>query len=206
MKGWTKFKEEFNEIFRGLTQLGYAVFFIGHDKLESIENPDGSKTQKIRPTLSNSVKTVISGMADIYGYSHQKNIGEMSVLTLRDSSGTIECGSRFHCLPDEIPMSYNNLVTAIHDAIDKEAEKTNGQFVTNERIEVVTETEYNYDALMEEFKNLVSTLMARSQTFGAKITGVVEKYLGKGKKVGETTPEQAEFIYLIISELKEMLD
>lgn len=205
-KGWTKFKEEFNEIFRGLTQLGYAVFFIGHDKLESVENPDGSKTQKIRPTLSNSVKTVISGMADIYGYSHQKNVGEMSVLTLRDSSGAIECGSRFHYLPDEIPMSYNNLVTAIHNAIDKEAEETNGQFVTNERIEVVTETEYNYDALMEEFKALVSALMARSQTFGAKITGVVEKYLGKGKKVGETTPEQAEFIYLIISELKEMLD
>ena len=205
-RGWTKFKEEFNEIFRGLTQLGYAVFFIGHDKLESVENPDGSKIQKIRPALSNSVKTVISGMADIYGYSHQKSIGEMSVLTLRDSSGTIECGSRFHCLPDEITMSYNNLVTAIHDAIDKEAEETNGRFVTNEPIEVVTETEYNYDALMEEFKALVSTLMARSQTFGTKITGIVEKYLGKGKKVGDTTPEQAEFIYLIISELKEMLD
>lgn len=205
-RGWTKFKEEFNEIFRGLTQLGYAVFFIGHDKLESVENPDGSKIQKIRPALSNSVKTVISGMADIYGYSHQKSIGEMSVLTLRDSSGTIECGSRFHYLPDEITMSYNNLVTAIHDAIDKEAEETNGRFVTNEPIEVVTETEYNYDALMEEFKALVSTLMARSQTFGTKITGIVEKYLGKGKKVGDTTPEQAEFIYLIISELKEMLD
>ena len=30
-KGWTKFKDEFNEVFRGLTQLGYAVFFIGHE-------------------------------------------------------------------------------------------------------------------------------------------------------------------------------
>ena len=69
-KGWTKFKEEFNEVFRGLTQLGYAVFFIGHDKAEIIENPDNTKTTKIRPQLSNSTKTVIAGMADIYGYAH----------------------------------------------------------------------------------------------------------------------------------------
>ena len=205
-KGWTKFKEEFNEIFRGLTQLGYAVFFIGHDKLESIENPDGSKTQKIRPTLSNSVKTVISGMADIYGYSHQKNIGEMSVLTLRDSSGTIECGSRFHYLPDEIPMSYNNLVNAIHDAIDKEAMETDGKFVTNERIEAVVDTVYNYDTLMAEFKDLAGQVMAKSQSNGPKITSIVETYLGKGKKVGETTPEQAEFIYLINADMKDLLN
>ena len=45
-KGWTKFKDEFNEIFRGLTQLGYAVFFIGHDKPETVENPDGTSHQK----------------------------------------------------------------------------------------------------------------------------------------------------------------
>ena len=205
-KGWTKFKEEFNEIFRGLTQLGYAVFFIGHDKLESVENPDGSKTQKIRPTLSNSVKTVISGMADIYGYSHQKNIGEMSVLTLRDSSGNIECGSRFHYLPDEIPMSYNNLVNAIHDAIDKEAEETDGKFVTNERIEAVVDTVYNYDTLMAEFKDLAGQVMAKSQSNGPKITSIVETYLGKGKKVGETTPEQAEFIYLINTDMKDLLN
>jgi hypothetical protein len=35
-----------------------------------------------------------------------------------------------------------------------------------------------------------------------KITSIVEKYLGKGKKVGDTTPEQAEFIYLIVSDIK----
>ena len=31
-KGWTKFKDEFNDVFHGLTQMGYAVVFIGHDK------------------------------------------------------------------------------------------------------------------------------------------------------------------------------
>ena len=33
----------------------------------------------------------------------------------------------------------------------------------------------------------------------------VEKYLGKGKKVNDATPDQAEFIHLIVSEIKEDL-
>ena len=201
-KGWTKFKDEFNEVFRGLTQLGYAVFFIGHDKPESIDNPDGTKTLKIRPTLSNSTKTVIAGMADIYGYAHQKAAGEMSVLTLRDGSGTIECGCRFKHMPTEIVMSYKNLVDALNEAIDKEAQETAGMFVTNERIVAPTVVTYNYDALMAEFQDLVGQLMSKGTTNGPKITAIVEKYLGKGKKVSDSTPDQAEFIHLIVSDIK----
>lgn len=204
-KGWTKFKEEFNEVFRGLTQLGYAVFFIGHDKPESIDNPDGTKTLKIRPALSNSTKTVIAGMADIYGYAHQKAAGEMSVLTLRDSSGTIECGCRFKYMPTEIVMNYKNLVNALNEAIDKEAAETAGQFVTNERIVAPSAVTYDYDALMAEFQDLVGQLMSKGTTNGPKITAIVEKYLGKGKKVGDTTPEQAEFVSLIVADIKSDL-
>lgn len=204
-KGWTKFKEEFNEVFRGLTQLGYAVFFIGHDKPESIDNPDGTKTLKIRPTLSNSTKTVIAGMADIYGYAHQKAAGEMSVLTLRDASGTIECGCRFKYMPTEIVMSYKNLVNALNEAIDKEAAETAGQFVTSERIVAPTAVTYDYDALMAEFQDLVGQLMSKGTTNGPKITAIVERYLGKGKKVGDTTPEQAEFVSLIVADIKSDL-
>ena len=204
-KGWTKFKDEFNEVFRGLTQLGYAVFFIGHDKPESIDNPDGTKTLKIHPTLSNSTKTVIAGMADIYGYAHQKAADEMSVLTLRDASGIIECGCRFKYMPTEIVMSYKNLIDALNEAIDKEAAETAGQFVTNERIVAPTAVTYDYDALMAEFQDLVGTLMSKGTTNGPKITAIVEKYLGKGKKVSDSTPEQAEFIHLIVSDIKSDL-
>jgi hypothetical protein len=65
--------------------------------------------------------------------------------------------------------------------------------------------EYDFDALMAEFKGLAEQLMQRSQTNGLKITHVVDKYLGKGKKVGEATPDQAELIHLIVTEIKEDL-
>lgn len=200
-KGWSKFKEEFNEVFRGLTQMGYAVFFIGHDK-EAKDN-DGNITN-IRPSLSNSTREIIAGMADIYGYAKQNGADKYSVLVLRDKTGFIECGCRFKYVPDVIEMNYNALVSAIHKAIDEEAAEHNGAYVTNEKNVVVEAPTYDYDALMAEFQNLVSDIMSKNQSNAAKIVTITERYLGKGKKASETTPEQAEFIFLINQELKEL--
>lgn len=201
-KGWSKFKEEFNEVFRGLTQMGYAVFFIGHDK-EAKDN-DGNITN-IRPALSNSTREIIAGMADIYGYAKQSGADKYSVLVLRDKTGFIECGCRFKYIQDVIPMNYQSLVDTIHNAIDQEANEHDGKYVTTERMAAPQIVEYNYDTLMSEFNELVGTVMTKNQSNGPKITAIVEKYLGKGKKVSETTSDQAEFIHLINSEIKDEL-
>ena len=44
-----------------------------------------------------------------------------------------------------------------------------------------------------------------TEYYRPKISAIIEKYLGKGKKVADATPEQAEFIYLINSEIKDEL-
>ena len=205
-KGWTKFKEEFNEVFRGLTQLGYAVFFIGHHKEVTVTDPStGAEKMITRPSLSASTREVIAGMADIYGYAHQKREGEMSVLTLRSADGSIECGCRFKYIPTEITTGYQNLVRAIQEAIEKEAAEHDGKYVTEERISTPIAKTYDYDALMVSFNELVGQLMTANQSNSSKITAIVERYLGKNKKVSETTPDQAEFIYLIVNDMKEEL-
>ena len=205
-RGWTKFKDEFNEIFRGLTQLGYAVYFIGHDKEEQIDLGNGKTATKYRPALSGSTRTVIAGMSDIYGFAQEKYANELSVLTLRCSDGTIECGGRFKYLPDEIPMNYEALTNALHDAIDKEAEEHGNHFVTDEKLPPVpVEKEYDFDAMRQEFTDIVGELMSRNQSNGTKITAVVDKYLGKGKKVSDCTENQVEQLELILIDLKEIL-
>ena len=66
--------------------------------------------------------------------------------------------------------------------------------------------EYNYEELMAEFQTIAGELMReKSATNGPKITQIIEKYLGKGKKIVDTTRDQAEFIYLIVNEIKEEL-
>jgi hypothetical protein len=206
-KGWTKFKEEFNEVFRGLTQLGYAVFFIGHHKEATITDPaTGAERIIIRPSLSNSTREVIAGMADIYGYARQRGEGQMSQLVLRNTDGSIECGSRFKYIDNEITLGYQNLVDTIQKAIDKEAAELGGKFVTDERVVAPIAVTYDYDALMKEFSTIAGQLMERDSAVNQpKITAIVDKYLGKGKKISEAKPDQAEFIHLIVSEIKETL-
>ncbi len=204
-QGWTKFKNEFNDVFRGLTQLGYAVFFIGHHKEQTIA-VDGEDKIYIRSAMSNSTRSVITGMADIIGYAHQQRGRDMSVLTLRSPDDTIECGGRFKYLPNEIEMSYDNLVNALAMAIEKEAAETDGKFVTDEKIDnSVKVKEYDFDAMIAEFQTLVEKIMSANQSNGMKITTIVDKYLGKGKKVGDATPAQCEQIDLILIELREMV-
>lgn len=203
-KGWTKFKEEFNEVFRGLTQMGYAVFFIGHDKEVSVDTETGTTKTIIRPALSTSTRTVIAGMSDIYGYAHQKYAGENSVLTLRCSDGSIECGCRFKYIPDEIPMSYTNLVNAIQEAIQKEADETNGKFVTTEKMKPIETKSYDYDKMMAEIQTLIAAIMDKNQSNATKISSIIEKYLGKNRKVMDCTPDQCESMELILIDLREL--
>lgn len=201
-KGWSKFKDEFNEVFRGLTQMGYAVFFIGHDKEAKDDN--GNVTN-IRPALSNSTREVIGGMADIYGYAKQVGTNQNSVLVLRDPTGFIECGCRFKYVPEVIPMNYKSLSETIFKAIDDEAAEHGNQFVTNERMAAVETASYDYDTEMARFQANVERLMIANQSNAPKITAIVEKYLGKGKKVSDCTPDQSEFVFLINNEIEEDL-
>ena len=80
------------------------------------------------------------------------------------------------------------------------------KFVTDEREVATTAQTFDYDALIAEFQALVGDLMNKNAShYGPRITQIVDKYLGKGKKVAEATIDQAEFISLINTEIKDEL-
>lgn len=206
--GWAKYKKEFEDVFRTLTQLGYAVVFISHDKEKTIKPQNSNEYQQIGSSMQTSALSIIENMSDIIGYAHPKVSADGTskmVLTLRSSDNSIRCGCRFKYIDSEIDFTYPALTDALNRAIDQEASETNGQFVTNERQAAVTLVEYDYDALMAEFKDLVGVVMGKNQSNAVKLTAIVDKYLGKGKKVAEATPDQAELIYLIVNEIKSDL-
>lgn len=207
--GWAKYKKEFEDTFRTLTQLGYAVVFISHAKEKTIKPQNGQEYQEIGSSMQSSALAIIENMSDIIGYAHSKvdtNGNSNVVLTLRSPDGSIRCGGRFKYIANEIDFTYDALTRALNEAIDKEAAETNNQFVTSERAAAPILKEYDYDALMDEFQTLVDQLMqVNSASNRAKITQIIERYLGKGKKISETTRDQAEFIHLIVTEIKEDL-
>ena len=58
---------------------------------------------------------------------------------------------------------------------------------------------------MEEFQSLVGQIMAKDSNNAGKISTIVEKYLGRGKKVSETNANQAELVHLIVTDIKNEL-
>ena len=206
--GWAKYKKEFEDTFRTLTQLGYAVVFISHAKEKTIKPQQGAEYQEIGSSMQSSALAIIENMADIIGYAHPKvtETGGKVVLTLRSADGSVRCGGRFKYIAPEIDFTYEALTQALNEAIDREAAETGNKYVTSERQNVPILKEYDYDALMEEFKTLVGSLMERNSAVnGPKVTQIIDRFLGKGKKISEATRDQAEFIYLIVEEIKAEL-
>ena len=207
---WSKYKKEFEEIFRGLTMMGYAVVFISHSKTGTDKDQTGKETGFTKPTTQSSALQIIENMADIYAYA-RVYVGpdgeEKRVLTLRSPAGSgIVCGSRFKYITPEIPLNYDALTKAVSEAIDKEAQENGNKFVTNERETAPEVKEYNFDELMLKFEDIVGKLMAKDQPFyQPRITQIIEKYLGKGKKISGVTRDQGELVYLIVSEIEEDL-
>ena len=202
---WTKYKKELEETFRNITQMGYALVVISHDQDKTFKRKDGTEYNQIVPTAQKSANNIVKDMADLYIYAYLDPSTKERKLMLRSMDGTVDCGTRFRYMPAEIPLDYNALVNALNEAIDKEAKEHDNKFVTEEKV-INETTEYNYDELMEEFQNLVGPFMQKNPAhYGPRIVSVVEKYLGKGKKISDTTISQAEFVYLIVTELKEEL-
>lgn len=201
--GWAKAKKEWEQTWRAFTMEGYAVVFISHSKDKVFKKKDGTEYNQIVPSCPTAYEEIIKNMVDIMGYINIDN-GQRKLI-LRSADDSVDCKSRFKMIAPEITFGYNELVDALNEAIDKEAALTNGEFVTNESFKAPEVTNYDYDSLMVEFKDIVSVVMAKNQTNAVKLTAIVDKYLGKGKKVADATPDQAELIYLIINEIRSDL-
>ena len=113
-------------------------------------------------------------------------------------------------MKSEIDFSYDSLVAALNEAIDEEAKHTGAKFVTNDRNTGGTKVELNYDELMKEFNSIIQSLAVDEEKmknyYAPRITEIIEKYLGKGKKINNATRDQVEQISLIVYDLKELIN
>lgn len=214
-QGWGRAAKEFDEALRFIPQMGYGLVLISHsqDKVFKDEQT-GEEYNQIVPTLGNKPRLIVDRMSDIIGYARPVENEDGSTHTVLYMRGTPRfiAGSRFKYTPDKIDFTYDNLVDAIGEAIDKQAAESNGKFVTDERTTAYeVESEYNFDELMAEFKTLIGQIQKNvtkeefKTKWAPKITEVTEKYLGVGKKVNDCTAMQCEQIVLIIDDLKTIV-
>lgn len=212
-QGYTLLKKEFDEQIRKIVQMDYGIVLISHATDKTFKDEQGTEFNQIVPTLNATARNVVSRLTDIIGYSRtvtNADGGNSTKLFMRGTPRFL-AGSRFKYTPDYIDFSYDNLVKAICDAIDKQAEEDGNDNFINERnnLYAIAEKELNFDELMEEFNKITSLLTANKSDeemaiIQPKVIQIIEKYLGKGKKVAQMSRDQTEALDLIISDLKDL--
>ena len=206
-KGYKLAQLEFDECLRKILQMDYGLILISHAVDKTFKDEAGVEYNQIIPTLDNKARLVCERTCDIIGYSRQVNTEE-GVRTKLFMRGTprFVAGSRFRYTPDVIDFTYDNLVQAISNAIDKEEQMSGSTYITDAPMsrEHLDEPAYDFGALMDEFQTLVGNIMSKTPTMAPKITAIIDKHLGKGKKVNDCTPEQAPQIDLILFDLKRL--
>lgn len=204
VNGWAKVKKEWESVLNTIQMKGYTLFFISHAKEKVIKRKDGSDYNQITPACPNTYNEIVRNLVDIEAYATIENGSRK--LVIRDANDFIECKSRIKHIPAAVDFSYQALSNAISSAIEQAEKEIGASAMTTERQSaIVEEATYDFSGLMTEFNSLVSQLMAANQSNAYKITAIVDKYLGKGKKVSDATPEQAELVSLIVDDIKAEL-
>ena len=205
-KGYSMAMDEFDECIRKILQLGYGLVIISHDQDKTMKNENGEEYNQIIPTLDKRARLVCERTCDIIGYCREveDQEGHKTVRMFMRETSRYVAGSRFKYTPDSIELSYDNLVKAIADAIDEQERVSKGS-TTDTYLSLHTDdVEYDFPALMKEVQQTVGALMSGHPEMEHKIVSIVDKHLGKGKKVSDCTPDQAALVDLILYDLKHL--
>lgn len=210
--GYGRVEREFEQALRSIVQMNYGLVMISHDTTGTFTREDGNEYNKIIPAIpSKRCKGVVENLADVYGWIHtiRDENGSRQVITLRAENDSVSGGNHFKYLVPQIDLSYKALAEAVKEAIELDEQNCgNSDYFTDERAIIPETTEYNFDELMNTFKTLVGKIQEiKGPAFGnewaPRITEIVERYLGKGKKVNEMSRDQVEQLVLIVDDLTE---
>lgn len=206
-QGWKLLRKEFDTFFRRFVNAGYGLVIISHDKVTTVTDDNGKDYQKITPTLESTPWKIINRLCDIIGYVKSVSLLDengkeihQSYLFMRGTSQFI-AGSRFQYTPDVIKFSYEDLVKAINDAIDKEGQNDQN-VITNERINYESD-KLDFDTLYQQTTGLIESLIEKDENYYEIIKSIIENRLGAGKLLQNANKKQVEQIYLIYNDLLE---
>ena len=209
------------EYFRQINQLvsaGYTVVFIAHEQADS-------KTKFISPKGDKRCMNPIIDKCDYVVYLRSNGVDEEGKV-IKSSAYLAQTSEFFARARIEYTPTYireftaESLTNAIQEGIDKKRQLDNATVTTFAEQQKLNQVEeLDFDALIKEFNETVKSIEGSNdldavteagqkfKTFWApKIAQIVEKYLGKGKKVSQCNENQVEAVSLILNELKEAIE
>lgn len=119
-KGYALVNGAFERALTALSLLPYGLIMTSHAAEKEVKVPTGTE-QRIVPTLPNSARKIVMGMADLVLYAEMKeerdDEGKITGYSrvVRTKPTTIyEAGDRTGKLPDTLPLSYSAFADAVN--------------------------------------------------------------------------------------------
>ena len=204
--GYSACKKEFEACLRKITQLGFGLVIIAHVDKRIEKRADDDEVEILGPAIPKRAYEIVNQLVDIIGYIDvtwdEEGNSERWLYTRK--TPTVMAGSRFKYLAPKIKFGYNELVSAISDAIDK-SEKLDGAVVVD-TIEQVIEEKLDYKAIREEASMLWKTLVERDPENAPIILKKVEMIFGRPMKLSEITEDQVDLFNLAVLDMRDMLE
>lgn len=201
--GYKMVKDEFNGALRSIPMMDFGLVMISHAMSKNFTDQEGTEYSKIIPTLPERPRQIVLGMSDLIGYARtvEKEGEQQTVLFLR-ATPRFEAGSRFKYTPAVIRFNYDSLVNAIADAIEKEAEEKGAAAVTNDHINLYEKSaEVDFDSVQASAQEIAGKIAEAHSDKVAKVKGIIENHLGKGKAIKDCTEDQKDILTLVVDDL-----
>ena len=204
-KGFAKAGKEFKATLEELTFAGYTVIFISHATEREIKNKEtGEKYMYVQPALASRPYNVINKMVDLTGYIREVETTEGSdrYIFFRGTKNFF-AKSRFEYIVPHVKFSYDNIVNAILDAVQKAAEAKRGKGADVSDA-ANPYTQKSFDDLMSEAKEVWIKISDNGKVNEA--LKILEDEFGKPTKFSEILPEQIEQLKIVLAGVKELVD
>ena len=197
-QGYKEVEKEFEKTIVKMTQMGYGIIFIAHSQTRTEADPDmeNATVEILGPALASKPYAIINRLVDITAFINIDKDGSRW-LNYRKTP-TYFAKTRFTYMPDRTPLSYDDFINALANAIEEE-EKHGGVVVDKEEKIVLPKADFG-ETLNAIKKIAVALHNADKMNDYNKI---VAEYLGKGKKVNECDESQLDMMLLILDDLND---
>ena len=206
MGGYTATKKEFEAALRKITMLGYGIVLIAHNASRTEKNAEGSEAEVVYPDMPKRASEICNGLVDIIGYigGEYDDDGNYNRYLYTRETPTLFAGSRFKYLKPKIKFGYDELVTAINDAIDL-SEKNDGATVVDKAQLTNVEEKLDFNEVRAKASELWTTLVTQNEENANTILKKVEIIMGHKMKLSEFTEDQVDLLALVVAEMQDML-
>ena len=205
-QGWTLAKKEFESCLRKITMLGYGLVLISHIETRKEKTADDSEIEILAPSMPKRCYEVVNQIVDIIGYiaTEWDDDGNSHRWLYTRQTPTVMAGSRFPYLAPKIKLGYQELVDAINEAIDKQRDLDGATVV--DKVEKKQEEELSFSEIRDEASKIWAKLVNENPANAEKILKKVEMIFGRKLKLSEITEDQKEPFFLVLLEMRDMVN